>query len=98
MKAKAIISVLIITAIAVCAFTGCAKQDSTPETTVPETTIAEPVTKLPKTDMTKWRYSKENDLYYQTGILYCETPADEKFEKLAYFIPAAYMDAQKNAD
>lgn len=98
MKAKTIISILIITAIAVCAFTGCAKQDSTPETTVPETTIAEPVTKLPKTDMTKWRYSKENDLYYQTGILYCETPADEKFEKLAYFIPSAYMDAQKNAD
>ena len=89
---------LIITVLAACVFSGCKDTGTTEETTVSETTAAEPVTNLPKTDMTKWRYSKENDLYYQTGILYCETPADEKFEKLAYFIPAAYMDAQKNAD
>ena len=63
-----------------------------------ETTAPEPVTDLPKTDMTKWRYSEENKLYYQIGIPYCETPADEKYEKLAYFVPAAYMDATKNAD
>ena len=52
-----------------------------------ETTAPEPVTDLPKTDMTKWRYSEENKLYYQIGIPYCETPADEKYEKLAYFVP-----------
>lgn len=96
MKARIILSALIITA----AFlSGCGEHvKDTAETTVPESTAAAPETSLPKTDMSKWRYSEENDLYYQTGITYCENPADEKFEKLAYFVPAAYMDAEKNAD
>lgn len=103
MSARRILSALMIAAIAATALSGCGKQPQStaetgvPETTVPETTAA-PVTNLPKTDMSKWQYNEENELYYQTGISYCEAPADEKYEKLAYFIPAAYMDATKNAD
>lgn len=48
--------------------------------------------------MSKWQYNKEKNLYYKLGIAYCEKPADEKYEKLAYFVPAAYMDAKKNDD
>lgn len=99
MRAKVIVSSLMITAIAATALSGCGDQaKNTSETTVPETTVASPVTKLPKTDMSKWQYNEDNDLYYQIGISYCETPADEKYEQLAYFVPAAYMDAKKNAD
>ena len=97
MRAKLILSILMITAIVAAVLSGCGEQiNNTAENTVPET--AAPVTKLPKTDMSKWQYSKENDLYYQVGISYCENPANEKYEKLAYFVPAAFMDAKKNAD
>ncbi len=33
----------------------------------------QPVTNLSKPDLTKWHYNEEFDLYYQTGIGYCET-------------------------
>ena len=38
----------------------------------------QPVTDLSKPDLTKWNYNKEFDIYYQTGIGYCEKPADEQ--------------------
>ena len=113
MKARMILSALMVSAIAAAALSGCgqaksktessaseaaATETTVPESTVPETTVAEPVTNLPKTDMTKWHYSEENDLYYQIGISYCEHPVDERYQKLAYFVPAPYMDATKNAD
>ena len=59
---------------------------------------SEPVTNLSKPDLTKWHYNKEFDLYYQTGIGYCEKPDDEQYEKLAVFVPGAYMDASDNGD
>ncbi len=52
---------------------------------------------LPKLNMKKWKYSKENDLYYQVGIEYCEKPVNKRYEKLAVFVPASYMKATKNS-
>ena len=98
-RARIILSALMITVITAVALSGCAGQtQNTAEPTVPETTAAAPVTNLPKTDMSKWRYNEGNDLYYQTTISYCEAPADEKYEKLAVFVPAAYMEATENSD
>ena len=37
-------------------------------------------------------------MYYQLGVAYCEKPADENCEKLAVFVPQAYMDATDNGD
>ena len=57
MKAKTILSAVMITFVAASAFSGCgAPAKNTAETTVletsvPETTAAPPVTNLPKTDM-----------------------------------------------
>lgn len=48
-------------------------------------------------DMSKWLYNTEDKVYYQLGILYCQNPADEKYEKLALFVPEAFMECQKNA-
>ena len=106
MKFKAVLSALMIAAVAAAALSGCggqkesAAESKATEATeaVPETTAAAPVTDLPKTDMSKWQYDEDNELYYQIGIEYCETPANAEYEKLAYFVPAAYMDATKNAD
>ena len=54
------------------------------------------VTNLPKPDMTKWQYNSKYDIYYQLGVGYCETPADEHYEQLAVFVPGAFMDAEDN--
>lgn len=57
-----------------------------------------PVTTLNQIDNTKWQYNEEDDVYYQLGILYCANPADETYEKLAVFVPGAYMNAADNGD
>ena len=58
----------------------------------------EAVTNLPKVDQTAWQYSADDDVYYQIGISYCETPADTAYETLAIFVPGAYMTATENGD
>ena len=50
-----------------------------------------PVTNLPKVDMNKWLYNADDNVYYQLGIGYCETPADENYENLAILVPGAYF-------
>ena len=58
----------------------------------------EAVTNLPKVDQTAWQYSADDDVYYQIGISYCETPADPAYETLAIFVPGTYMTATENGD
>lgn len=55
-------------------------------------------TALSKVDMTKWQYNEENDVYWQTGIVYCENPADETYENLGIYVPGAYMTGTENDD
>ena len=38
-------------------------------------------------DMAKWSYNADDDVYYQVGIPYCASPADESYETLAVFVP-----------
>ena len=73
-----------------------ASSSSDAKETEPATTAV--VTNLPKLDMSKWQYSEQDGFYYLLGVSYCEAPADEKYEKLAVFVPAAYMDGTKNPD
>ncbi len=56
------------------------------------------VSNLPKIDNTKWQYNADDDVYYQIGISYCESPADENYENLAIFIPGAYLIGTDNGD
>lgn len=37
------------------------------------------VTSLPQIDSTKWQYNSDDKVYWQTGISYCENPADENY-------------------
>lgn len=55
-------------------------------------------TTLDKIDMTQWQYNEENDVYWQTGIAYCENPADETYENLGIYVPGAYMSGKENED
>ena len=56
------------------------------------------VTSLPQIDSTKWQYNSDDKVYWQIGISYCENPADENYETLGIFVPAAYMNAKDNGD
>lgn len=56
------------------------------------------VTSLAQVDMTRWKYQEEENVYWQTGIFYCETPAAEEYETLGIFVPEAYMEAADNGD
>ncbi|MBR5088038.1 MAG: tannase, partial [Ruminiclostridium sp.] len=82
--------------------TTAAETTSAETTTVSETVTTESevqiVTNLEKLDMTKWQYNADDDVYYQIGISYCETPADESYETLAVFVPSAYMTGTENGD
>lgn len=49
-------------------------------------------------DMTKWSYNTDDDVYYQVGIPYCATPADEGYETLAVFVPGTYLSGSDNGD
>lgn len=55
-------------------------------------------TKLEQIDMTRWQYNRENDVYWQVGIVYCENPADEAYENLGIYVPGAYMTGTENGD
>ena len=67
---------------------------------VPEETEAPDgiVMNLEKIDMSKWQYNADDGGYYQIGISYCETPADERYETLAIFVPGAYFFGTGNGD
>ena len=96
---KRILSAILIPALCLIGLmaTGCGNSGGTTEPTEPtEPEKAEIITNLPKPDMTKWQYDAEQDIYYQVGIAYCETPADEHYEQLAIFVPGTYMDADDN--
>lgn len=49
-------------------------------------------------DSSAWLYNADDDVYYQIGLPYCESPADESYEKLAIFVPGAYLSATDNGD
>ena len=51
-----------------------------------------------KIDMAKWYYNEAENVFYQLGIPYCDNPVNEKFEKLAVFVPANYFICSNNDD
>ena len=80
--------------------TGSQTSDGTEEAISDEAdgTDAEPVTGLDKIDMAKWQYNADDDVYYQLGISYCESPADTTYETLAVFVPGGFLSAEENGD
>ena len=100
---KKILAIMMTLCMVGLVMTGCgsgSSTDNTEETTADDgtakTTTA--ITNLSKLDMTKWQYNADDDVYYQIGIVYCETPANEDYEQLAVFVPGTYMTATDNGD
>ena len=86
---KGIAAALIMVMIA--ALAACSGSSSEESSTSTETALSQ-------LDMSKWQYNTDDDVYYQTGISYCESPADESYEQLAVFVPGAYMTGSDNGD
>ena len=51
-----------------------------------------------KIDMTAWQYEAADDVYWQVGLSYAATPANESFETMGIFVPGAYFTAAANGD
>lgn len=64
----------------------------------PNSTDTQTETEVSKVDMTKWQYNAENDVYWQVGIVYCSSPADNNYENLGIYVPGAYMTGTANSD
>lgn len=57
-----------------------------------------PAESLPKIDGTKWHYEASDDVYWQTGLSYAQTPADSSYETMGLFVPGAYFTGTDNGD
>ena len=93
---------LLLAALMVCSLAACGAQGTNENTTsaneASQTKTGDVVSNLSKIDMSKWEYNAEDNVYYQIGISYCETPADSSYETLAVFVPGDYFSGTENGD
>jgi len=45
-----------------------------------------------------WEYNSSADVYYIVGIIYCSSPAEQTYEQMGIYVPAAYVNATSNGD
>ena len=92
----------LVTVCMVLSLGACGNQSTAETTTEGSETTADAqtqvVTNLEKVSASAWQYNSDDDVYYQIGISYCETPADTAYETLAVFVPGGYMKASDNGD
>ena len=92
----------LLAALMVCSLAACGAQGTNENTTsaneASQTKTGDVVSNLSKIDMSKWEYNADDNVYYQIGISYCETPADSSYETLAVFVPGDYFSGTENGD
>ncbi len=49
-------------------------------------------------DSAAWNHDEDNDVFWQLGIQYCETPEAPEYETLGIFVPGPYFSAEDNGD
>lgn len=49
-------------------------------------------------DNTVWQYDSENDIYWQTGVVYCAKPETPDYESLGIFVPGEYLSCEDNGN
>ena len=93
---------LLLAALMVCSLAACGARGTNENTTsaneASQTKTGDVVSNLSKIDMSKWEYNADDNVYYQIGISYCETPADSSYETLAVFVPGDYFSGTENGD
>ena len=93
---------LLLAALMVYSLAACGAQGTNENTTsaneASQAKTGDVVTNLSKIDMSKWEYNADDNVDYQIGISYCETPADSSYETLAVFVPGDYFSGTENGD
>ena len=86
------------TSASVLALTACGARQTEPAqatTTAATTEAAEKVDlaefKSLAVDMKDWHYDATHDVWWQVGLSYCVKPATATYEKLAIYVPGAYL-------
>ena len=77
---------------------GAAAETSGAAASAKKELTTEAIEGLPMVDMSKWQYNAEDDVYWQVGIPYCASPADETYETMGFFVPGAYFAGTDNGD
>ena len=49
-------------------------------------------------NMDNWSYDKDNDIYYQIGLVYCMNPEDTKYQSCGIYVPGKYFEATENSN
>jgi hypothetical protein len=49
-------------------------------------------------DMAAWNHDDDNDVWWQVGIAYCESPAATDYETMGLYVPGAYLTGTENGD
>ena len=49
-------------------------------------------------NMNNWSYDKDNDIYYQIGLVYCMNPEDTKYQSCGIYVPGKYFEATENSN
>lgn len=94
---QTVTSLLLCASLAGCG-TASSVNDTEPQAGTENETETEVSSGLSKIDAKAWSYNADDDVYYQLGVSYCETPADASYETLAVFVPGAYMSGTDNGD
>lgn len=94
--------VLLLAALMVFSTSACRTQEASTKSTTEEKSLSVEsggiVTNLSKINMSQWEYNPNDNVYYQIGIHYCETPLDAYYETLAVFVPGDYFIGSDNGD
>lgn len=94
---QTVTSLLLCASLAGCG-TASSVNDTEPQAGTESETETDVSSGLSKLDAKAWSYNADDDVYYQLGVSYCETPADASYETLAVFVPGAYMSGTDNGD
>lgn len=49
-------------------------------------------------DNNTWNYDTDNDVYWQTGVVYCSDPETTDYESLGIYVPGAYLTGTQNGN
>lgn len=80
---------------------GCQKASTESTSSLNDVVTGETVSNPKKTTKlsfngNKWNYDEDNDVFWQTGVNYCQYPLSDGCEKLMICIPGKYMEADEN--
>ena len=101
---KKLISSILAVAIGMLALAGCSSSgksessESNESTANPPGNTSSTIATALSFNNSAWQYDKDNNVYWQIGVVYCEQPETTEYESLGIYVPGTYMTATDNGD